>query len=582
MRLNKLWGSTLSILMLVAACGDDTAGPGSQKRPPNPGSGGGVPEGGGGAGGGDEVPETCGDGALDVGELCDGRKFVGDATCQTYGFAEGKLECFDDCTPDLSGCSGVEACTNASDDDGDGQVDCGDPDCAEACAGPACDFQVYLPLNVSIAGNTSGHPNEEVCGVFRSTVAYNIEITEDVVLDILLGSDVDVAMSLRQTCADATSEAVCADVALVGEEERLVLPALAGTTWSLLVSAPDGPAFYTIDIEGRVVTCGDGIADLDEQCDDGGAEPSDGSSDGCSLTCTVEVTETEPNDTAVNGTEVGLAPAENATPPFVETFGYAQGQIATLGDVDHHCFDVSVVPATVYAVTAPPEGIESCDEQGADTKITLWAPDGVTALVSASMGEDGVCGALRGGVTEAGRYCVSVEGDSPTPTTFFYNLSLTLQEDDCGDGSLHASELCDDGNADDNDGCDSECQSDADESEPNGEIASADNWHGGTSWLGNIDGPGDEDFVVVEVQNPGSSIILATSDAGSGLCSGGFVDTELVLFAANGELLAEELVPEGQCSALVVGDLAPGTYIVRVSSRSAFDIFRYSLSVTIL
>jgi hypothetical protein len=135
----------------------------------------------------------CGDGILDSGEACDGAD-LGGQSCRSQGFDDGTLSCSASCTLDASGCfcvdadgdgvalcdgdcddanpgvhpgatevcndgidqdcngqdktkgckgggkggkggsgggdTGGEHCKNGTDDDGDGLVDCADPDCA--------------------------------------------------------------------------------------------------------------------------------------------------------------------------------------------------------------------------------------------------------------------------------------------------------------------------------------------------------------------------------------------------------------------------------------------------------------------
>lgn len=53
------------------------------------------------------IPDTCGDGRVSFGEVCDGGA-LGDYTCQTFGFYQPEgLECAADCGFDLSGCGGI-------------------------------------------------------------------------------------------------------------------------------------------------------------------------------------------------------------------------------------------------------------------------------------------------------------------------------------------------------------------------------------------------------------------------------------------------------------------------------------------
>lgn len=54
--------------------------------------------------------ETCGNGALDTGETCDGTQ-LGTATCITEGFIGGTLACASDCLSfDTTGCTASPAC----------------------------------------------------------------------------------------------------------------------------------------------------------------------------------------------------------------------------------------------------------------------------------------------------------------------------------------------------------------------------------------------------------------------------------------------------------------------------------------
>src|SRR5689334_7365582 len=65
---------------------------------------------------GSESGGGCGNAMLDDGEVCDGTE-LGDATCESEGFASGTLACAADCTAfDTSMCV---ACGNGAIDDGE-------------------------------------------------------------------------------------------------------------------------------------------------------------------------------------------------------------------------------------------------------------------------------------------------------------------------------------------------------------------------------------------------------------------------------------------------------------------------------
>jgi hypothetical protein len=90
---------------------------------------------------GDTQPE-CGNNLIEGDELCDGADLDG-RSCATLGFDGGQLGCALDCrtflTDDCTNAS-QEICNNYIDDDGDGAMDCADPDCAThpSCQVPTC------------------------------------------------------------------------------------------------------------------------------------------------------------------------------------------------------------------------------------------------------------------------------------------------------------------------------------------------------------------------------------------------------------------------------------------------------------
>lgn len=71
---------------------------------------------------------VCGDGVRNMGESCDGALPPGES-CKTLGFVRGQASCASDCTLDTSKCIGPEVCGNNLDDDKDGFIDCSDTDC---------------------------------------------------------------------------------------------------------------------------------------------------------------------------------------------------------------------------------------------------------------------------------------------------------------------------------------------------------------------------------------------------------------------------------------------------------------------
>lgn len=80
------------------------------------------------------IPENCGNGTIEEGEACDGAN-LNERTCaDVQPGTIGTLACSAFCEFDASGCHPGENCANGVDDDGDGNVDCGDMDCEYECS----------------------------------------------------------------------------------------------------------------------------------------------------------------------------------------------------------------------------------------------------------------------------------------------------------------------------------------------------------------------------------------------------------------------------------------------------------------
>jgi cysteine-rich repeat protein len=247
---------------------------------------------------------------------------------------------------------------------------------------------------------------------------------------------------------------------------------------------------------------------------------------------------------------------------------------------------------------------------GVDTVIALFAPDGVTQLVSDD--QDGInsCSKIDS-VTDVaarhlspGTYFVRVEDFANDSVIPGYTLRVTLnalcgdgavegaEECDggaacaatcdriplCGDGLVDAPELCDDGGAANGDGCDASCQVEGAvaEAEPNNSIADADARALGPTPIvinadvviaGAITDLTDEkDLFRVEVAAP-SVVRFETFDSiASADC--GATTTTLRLFNAGGTQIATDPVGGATagirgCAALVV-NLAAGVFYIQI------------------
>ena len=192
--------------------------PGEQTfRPPPPptsldGGGGADGGGGGGAGGVSIVPMAiCGDGELQAGEDCDRTEFS-KATCADYGFESGTLACTHQCTVDTSGCVGKEICNDGVDNDGDGLIDCDDPDCTASCL-DSCSAPTAITLPMDVTGDTRGlselgTPSCTPDGAGPGQ-AYQITAPSDGTLQVNIEQGDFIGISVRKACGDATTELAC-------------------------------------------------------------------------------------------------------------------------------------------------------------------------------------------------------------------------------------------------------------------------------------------------------------------------------------------------------------------------------------
>lgn len=234
----------------------------------------------------------------------------------------------------------------------------------------------------------------------------------------------------------------------------------------------------TLVVAGR---CGDGLLEGQEQCDDGGAR----AGDGCSATCTLELTQTF-------------------------TFpGPAAEHADALGAREVDYYRVVVTDPTVLSIETGVPGLGECLPTGGDTRLVLY--DEALRIVGSDDDTLGLCAALQTrGLLAAGSYFVEVRSFDPGSPIAAYTLGLRGVQPNCGDEVIDAPETCDDGNTTGGDGCGATCV--IERISPSAPILIP--LH-----------PGAVRRVEVEVTTPGQSITATTSN-GQGGCD---LDTRLIL-----------------------------------------------------
>ena len=201
---------------------------------------------------------TCGNGVLDAanGEECDGSKFLlNENSCSGWNnnYLSGKVSCNADCTINYSACvlKTAEICDNAIDDNGDGFIDCLDPDClyASACITGQSVVTEICDNRIDDDGNGLADCNDPAC-----VSAANCK--SDTVYEIC-GNGID---------DDKNGKADCKDPACQNN------PACAATTNEICGNGLDDdrngladcndPACFTLPECGKLTeTCGNNIDD---------------------------------------------------------------------------------------------------------------------------------------------------------------------------------------------------------------------------------------------------------------------------------------------------------------------------------
>ena len=187
------------------------------------------------------------------------------------------MGCHADCSYDVDDCAGTEHCFDGEDNDGDGDWDCRDEDCEEACAS-SCSVIPELGDGESVSGHNRGHAAELDLSCAPSDhgpeVVYAVEVVEDGVLDatLVVGDFPNLSVAIRTSCSDDSSELSCA-------EYRATAAVSAGETVYVVVqgvSASDQGG-YELYVSSRAVdVCGDSFWDAGEACEDGGLASGDG------------------------------------------------------------------------------------------------------------------------------------------------------------------------------------------------------------------------------------------------------------------------------------------------------------------
>jgi cysteine-rich repeat protein len=473
------------------------------------------------AGGTDAPKSRCGDGVVDVAtETCDdGNTTSGDgcsATCQIEtvdkcgnGHLDTGEACDDHNTTAGDGCSAT--CTVEP-----GYMCSGEPSTCMmmtqtadgTCAAPfAATLTAFGSTYVAMgAGDTTTATNQVAagpCDTYSSSGAGHDQIwkiVNPVAQPVLITihhdtTAFDAVLRLTTTACDVTTEVPddllagdssgmsdgCADLHGSSADERLNYTNLAAGTYYLVVDGYGATAngAYSFSVQAGTATCGNGVVELGETCDDGHTAPNDG----CSATCQTEsgytctgapsVCMITPGGcqmpTALVLTQSGNTydgmgngdttnAANNVAGAACDAYlmsGQGKDQVWTFTNPVAQAVTVTVTPASGFDAVLRVM-TTACDLTTEVPETVLGSDPSATADGCADRHASGTAETLTYRQLPAGTYSVLVDGYSTT-SAGTYTLAVHGEPSTCGNGTLELGESCDDHNTAPGDGCSATC-----------------------------------------------------------------------------------------------------------------------------
>lgn len=213
----------------------------------------------------------------------------------------------------------------------------------------------------------------------------------------------------------------------------------------------------TLAFDFLVATCGDGVAEGAEGCDDGNQAPGDG----CTPSCI-----TEPGFTCTGSPSVCSVPppATCADPIVVDSmsFAYSGSNLTAFGNDAHYSADCLQSPIgqtgdMVFRIDATVNEKIRYQNLGTGPATLHTFPQGACGTGCGLQ----VGGATPGALTAlaSGPIYLALEGysSSQIPTSPEQTFDIRIDRSLCGNGIIEWAESCDDGNLNPNDGCVAAC-----------------------------------------------------------------------------------------------------------------------------
>lgn len=380
---------------------------------------------------------------------------VGATSCGD-GIAQHPEQCDDGNLTDGDGCSG--SCQLETTSAAAGKCPGASYTLVGSTTGPK---KISFGGDISILANTMGAFG---CsgGLGRDQVYAITPTTSGAITAVLHASYPAALLHVRGECFSGSTELDCQEGPVAGVPMRTTFPVEAQKTYYLFADTDTTPAkmttagtgLYTLDVTLAPATCGNGVLESPEECDDG--DPADG--DGCSATCTLE-----PLPDGIDGcpgAAVTLVPGANGAMTFRTT-----STTVPLTPGVESCSNDGRKDA-VYTFQAPFDGWLTAKAKG-NFNLTLNLRSNCLAETTSSTPGSIACGNAFNGddeervtaaVTAGTTYHLIVDGGfADTNKEGVYTLDLAMTPSVCGNGVTEGGEQCDDGAHDPGDGCTAEC-----------------------------------------------------------------------------------------------------------------------------
>ncbi len=365
--------------------------------------------------------------------------------------------------------TGNEACDDGNQVENDG--------CSSTCTIETTSSSDYCPgdaitlaptpgqpqlLRGSVTATTAGAYNHlgSACGGGSGRdVVYAINPTSSGKAKVTITAGFAAIVSTRTSCSDAQSEVGCQGIQTTsGGSATLEVPVFGGAPTFIVVDGYGGTSGeFTLDVEISSAVCGNGIAEVPEQCDDGNVTSGDGCSDVCALEAGGVVDNCPGQPFVLTGAPGAVRKMSFAGNTLLQGAG-SQGSTG--------CYYWQG-PNLVYALKSDIDGSVTAQLTSgyARANLAVRSDCGSNSYqLGCTQREEPGALDLEFPVTAGQWFYLFVDGDREGGSLDYggpFTLDVTVTPAECGNGNLDGAEGCDDGNTTSGDGCSATCQIEA-------------------------------------------------------------------------------------------------------------------------